>query len=227
MGPVPTHCYTNPSFCLQSELSSHDADLLRDSPEPSPSPPPPPPPPQYQSEEVLPPPPPVSHQQVMPRTPALYGETNPAFQIQPESANRLYEAAEQGHRYCYVDETAPTNHRRYASVPVQEQRVVYNNRSRYEYIQDEEGPQLQRSASTRYEVTDQRIVPKNRPVMHRVTPQNNSSRYAAVPPVQDFEEQGYWQNDGRNTPAKKQINTPRGKTGFESKNVFVSLKKSI
>ncbi|XP_023319417.1 putative uncharacterized protein DDB_G0291608 isoform X2 [Trichogramma pretiosum] len=68
--PNQSHCYTNPSFCRQSEYIANDNDL--------------PPPPQFQVDDL--PPPPDVHDSPMPANKSLvaqpqpqYGQTNPAF----------------------------------------------------------------------------------------------------------------------------------------------------
>ncbi|XP_034938754.1 uncharacterized protein spdo [Chelonus insularis] len=143
--PAPVHCYTNPSFCRQSEYLPEDHDEL-------------PPPPQFQSiEDLPPPPPPVTVPIPIQNHTENYnqGHANPAFQTKPEPDIEIDRYAKTQDRYCYLDE-APHKE-------VQESRVVYerNSRNRYEYIDDDEPPvqhnRLQRRASlSRFEIHSQR-----------------------------------------------------------------------
>lgn len=147
--PTPVHCYTNPSFCRQSEHIPDDRhDQL-------------PPPPQFQGVEELPLPPPPISIPIPIESPQRYqpnhGHTNPAFQNRTEldSIELDRYAKTPQDRYCYLED----NRRDPA---VEERRVVYdrNTRSRYEYIDDEEPPlnqRLQRRASlSRFEIASNR-----------------------------------------------------------------------
>ncbi|XP_063976303.1 uncharacterized protein LOC135162092 [Diachasmimorpha longicaudata] len=148
--PSAVHCYTNPSFCRQSEfVQDHDDEL--------------PPPPGFQVDDLpLPPPPsgppslpiPIAHQNY----PERYGHTNEVLlsRADPDAieVNRYGKTTE---RCCYLDETV-------GNIQGQEHRVIYdrNTKSRYEYIDDDEPPpqpqpRLQRRASlTRFEMLSQR-----------------------------------------------------------------------
>ena len=198
--PIPVHCYTNPSFCRQSEYIPDDQDDL-------------PPPPQFQSEDLPPPPPPQQLQ-------AQYGQTNHAFQSQPETAAEIQpRATATPDRYCYLEDTRPVNLRRYASLPVKEQRrLTYAQSSRYEYIQDEERTQLHRTGSSRYEFIPHQQVQRSAPPTNqdtgRLQPQscrNNGARYAVVPGDQDFQDNdASWNSAKIVSPVRRQINTPQG-----------------
>ncbi|XP_066595107.1 uncharacterized protein spdo [Prorops nasuta] len=193
-GPTPVHCYTNPSFCRQSEYIPDDqtaSDL--------------PPPPQFQGNDDLPPPPPPIQMQLH------GGQTNPAFQGQTEGNDR----------YCYLEEPKQPIHRRYASLPVEEQRALYNQTSRYEYIQDERTTQLQRSNSSRYDyVPQQQVQLRSTPLanqddarMQMQTSRNNNGRYGVIPgDEEDFhDDEITWNRSKRASPVRRQINTPQGR----------------
>lgn len=201
--PAPVHCYTNPSFCRQSEYIPEDqsgGEL--------------PPPPQFQCPDDLPPPPPPLQLQ--------YGQTNPAFQEIGESR------AEGGRRYRYLDEgkNGSKAHRRYGSVPVEEHRPVYNQSSRYEYIEDEEErSHVERRGSLRYEFIPRQQVQRRSATAAnqddgrepQSSSRNNGGRYAVVPGDQDYQdEEGPWNTVKHSVPsARRHINTPQG--GFADK----------
>ncbi|KAG7188476.1 hypothetical protein KM043_008115 [Ampulex compressa] len=199
--PARVHCYTNPSFCRQSEYIPEDhvaAEL--------------PPPPQFQGNDELPPPPPPLQLQ------CNGGQSNPAFQGPTES--RL-EPCETRDRYCYLDETGPTTHRRYASLPVDEPRITYGQSSRYEYIQDEQSGQLQRRGSSRYEfIPHQQVQHRSAPAanqddgrgMQMQTCRNNGGRYAVVPGDQDYQDgEVTWSGTKHVSPVRRHVNTPQGR----------------
>ncbi|XP_051157892.1 uncharacterized protein LOC127279530 [Leptopilina boulardi] len=223
--PTPVHCYTNPSFCRQSEFIHDDRNDL-------------PPPPQFQGDDLPPPPPPqqlqMQHHQ--------YGQTNAAFQSQPETAAEIQMRNNHSiqERYCYLEETGPpaaattassssssttsSSHRRYGSLPVQEQRVTYNvQSSRYEYIQDDaaERAQLQRTGSSRYEFIPHQQVLRSAPPVNQEnnngqlqlrTCRNNGARYAVVPGDQDYQEnETTWNGAKVISPIRRQISTPQGR----------------
>ena len=136
------HCYTNPTFCTQSELDSRMIDDLppppqfqEDLPPPSPSPPPPPPLPHTQN-----------HQQVELQNRSHYndGHVNSAFQctsIQSKEIN----VPRPVDRYGFLDERRPAcplpeQQDNYAVQMNERRRIIQNReiRSRYEYIVDED-----------------------------------------------------------------------------------------
>ncbi|KAJ8684482.1 hypothetical protein QAD02_020274 [Eretmocerus hayati] len=144
--PAQVHCYTNPSFCRQSEyIPDHDEHAAD---------PDLPPPPQFQMDDL--PPPPAVHQ----TPPPQYGQSNPAFRGSPEkdlsnkdprqqhqrSTSNLNRTATD--RYCYIDDDpeaaspqpVPTSAlRRYGSLPLgrPEHRAYAYKAHRYEYIHDD------------------------------------------------------------------------------------------
>ncbi|XP_031775992.1 uncharacterized protein LOC100863039 isoform X3 [Apis florea] len=194
--PAPVHCYTNPSFCRQSEYIPEDqsgGEL--------------PPPPQFQCDDLPPPPPPLQLQY-------NGGQTNPAFQEIGE--NRV-----EGGRYRYHEGKNSSAHRRYGSVPVEEHRAMYNQSSRYEYIEDEEErSHVERRGSLRYE-----FIPRQQVQQRSATaanqddgrePQscrNNGGRYAVVPGDQDYQdEEAPWKTVKHSaSSARRHINTPQGR----------------
>lgn len=203
--PAPVHCYTNPSFCRQSEYIPEDqagGDL--------------PPPPQFQcgGDDLPPPPPPLQLQ-------CNGGQTNPAFQEMGENrvAEKCGEAG--GGRYrCYLDGNNVNNsaHRRYGSVPFEEHRSTYNQGSRYEYIEDEERSHVQRRGSLRYEfIPRQQVQQRSAPAANQDDGQmpscrNNGGRYAVVPGDQDYQdEEAPWNTVKRVPSARRHINTPQGR----------------
>ncbi|XP_008202024.1 ataxin-2 homolog [Nasonia vitripennis] len=139
------HCYTNPSFCIQSEYIPDDAQSVGSDL---------PPPPQFQVDDL--PPPPAVHQPQ-----PQYGQVNPAFNSSPEVAvpNRpppLHRSvANLNHttadRYCYIDDRVeapspppPANaHKRYGSLPMGRPNPYAYRNNRYEYIQDDASVQVQ------------------------------------------------------------------------------------
>ncbi|KAF7407175.1 hypothetical protein HZH66_001712 [Vespula vulgaris] len=181
--PAPVHCYTNPSFCRQSEYIPDDRENL-------------PPPPQFQSSEELPPPPPPLQMHLQ------CGQSNPAFQANAETRiERQIETREgrEHSRYCYLDENRDPVHKRYASLPIEDRGVVaYGRSSRYEYIRDEQRGHVQRRPSIRYEfiprqqVQRQRSAPPlnqddgRRGLQRMQTNRNNGGRYAIVPGELDY-----------------------------------------
>lgn len=204
--PAPVHCYTNPSFCRQSEYIPEDrggGDL--------------PPPPQFQCGDDLPPPPPPLQLQ------CNGGQTNPAFQEIGESrrAERCGEAG--GGRYgCYLENGNNSAHRRYGSVPFEERR--YNQGSRYEYIEDiEERSDVQRRGSLRYPelIPRQQVQQRSAPAANQDDgrePQmpgcrnNSGGRYAVVPGDQDYQdEEAAWSTVKRVSSTRRHINTPQGR----------------
>lgn len=233
--PTPVHCYTNPSFCRQSEFIHDDRNDL-------------PPPPQFQGDDLPPPPPPqqlqMQHHQ--------YGQTNAAFQSQPETAAEIQIRNNHSiqERYCYLEETGPpaaattasssssttsSSHRRYGSLPVQEQRVTYNvQSSRYEYIQDDaaERAQLQRTGSSRYEFIPHQQVLRSAPPVNQEnnngqlqlrTCRNNGARYAVVPGDQDYQEnETTWNGAKVISPIRRQISTPQGIFHQKKKKLLLS-----
>ncbi|XP_071639550.1 uncharacterized protein [Temnothorax longispinosus] len=199
---VPVHCYTNPSFCRQSEYipDDHVNDL-------------PPPPQQFQGSDDLPPPPPPLQLQCH-----AAGQSNPAFQAPPETTLNVCESRD---RYCYLEGNRAPTHRRYASLPVEESRVTYNQSSRYEYIEQDEAErsQLPRRNSSRYEfIPRQQVQQRSAPATNqddRGGPQTrtcrgNAGRYALIPGDQDYQEDHgpQWSNA---KSAPRHINTPQGR----------------
>ncbi|KAL6423358.1 hypothetical protein ACFW04_010166 [Cataglyphis niger] len=204
--PAPVHCYTNPSFCRQSEYipdDHHVNDL------------PPPPPLQFQGGDDLPPPPPPLQLQLH-----AAGQSNPAFQSPPETT--LDNVGGSRHRYCYLEENgAPSAHRRYASLPADEPRVTYIQSSRYEYTQEQnERDRLPRRASSRYEfIPQQQVQQRSAPAANQDdrggsqtrTCRGNAGRYAVIPgdqDYQDYQDGPQWSNV-KSTP--RHINTPQGR----------------
>lgn len=197
--PAPVHCYTNPSFCRQSEYipDEHHATSTSGLP---------PPPAQFQGNDDLPPPPPPLQLQTY-----YAGQSNPAFQEPAETTAAVDESRD--HRYCYLDDNRPLTHRRYASLPAEEPRVTYKQSSRYEYVQQDDG-QLTRRGSSRYEFIPQ----QQQQVQQRSAPSTNqddrggqtcraanAGRYALIPGEQDYQDEGaQW------VSVKRHINTPQG-----------------
>ncbi|KAL0122476.1 hypothetical protein PUN28_007303 [Cardiocondyla obscurior] len=192
---VPMHCYTNPSFCRQSEYIPDDL---------------PPPPQQFQGSDELPPPPPPLQLQCH-----ATGQNNPAFQTPPETTQDVRDS-----RYCYLEGGKAPVHRRYASLPVEESRVTYNRPSRYEYIEQNEAErnQLPRRNSARYEfIPHQQVQQRSAPAANqddRGRPQtrtcrSNASRYAFIPDDQDYPEDSPQWTNAKSTP--QHINTPQGR----------------
>ncbi|KAK2580395.1 hypothetical protein KPH14_006147 [Odynerus spinipes] len=204
--PAPVHCYTNPSFCRQSEyipdVGQNHSDL--------------PPPPQFQSADELPPPPPPLQMHLQ------CGQSNPAFQANVETQIEPRESREK-HRYCYLEENRGPTHKRYASLPIEDRSVVgYGQSSRYEYIQDEQKGQLQRRASTRYEfiphqqVQQQRSAPPlnqddGRGLQQIQSNRNNGGRYAVVPGELDYLDDDSTWSDRRLSPLRRHMNTSHGR----------------
>lgn len=193
--PTPVHCYTNPSFCRQSEyiLDDHSNDL--------------PPPPQFQATDDLPPPPPPLQLQ------CHAGQSNPAFQAPLETTLDVCESRD---RYCYLEDNRGLTHRRYASLPVEEPRVTCGQSSRYEYIPDEQRSQLpRRGGSSRYGfITHQQVQQRSASAANQddrggtQTCRGNAGRYALIPGDQDYQDDGtQWSND---KSAPRHINTPQG-----------------
>ncbi|XP_076180442.1 uncharacterized protein LOC143153298 [Ptiloglossa arizonensis] len=206
--PAPVHCYTNPSFCRQSEYIPGDqtGDL--------------PPPPQFQSNEDLPPPPPPLQIQ------CNGGQSNPAFQGTIEGVP--IGNTEIVDRYCYLDETnrgGTVIHRRYSSLPVDEHPIGYNRGSRYEYLQDEHRNQIQRRGSSRYEFVScqrQQVQQQQRSAtaanqddareLQMQTCRNNAGRYAVVPGDQDYlDEETAWNVTKHVSPVRRHVNTHQGR----------------
>ncbi|XP_053975774.1 uncharacterized protein LOC128885445 [Hylaeus anthracinus] len=201
--PAPVHCYTNPSFCRQSEYIPEDrtGDL--------------PPPPQFQSSDDLPPPPPPLQLQ------CNGGQSNLAFQGPIEGVR--VENAEIRDRYCYLEEDRGPTHRRYGSLPVDEHSAMYNrsSSSRYEYIQEEQRTQLQRRGSSRYEfIPRQQVHQRSAPAANQddarepqmQTCRNNAGRYAVVLGDQDYpDEEIAWNTSKYATSVPRHINTPQGR----------------
>ncbi|XP_011157044.2 uncharacterized protein LOC105194031 isoform X1 [Solenopsis invicta] len=197
---VPVHCYTNPSFCRQSEYipDDHVNDL-------------PPPPQQFQGSDDLPPPPPPLQLQCH-----AAGQSNPAFQAPPETTLDVRESRD---RYCYLESNRAPTHRRYASLPVEEARVTYSQSSRYEYIEDEaERSQLTRRNSSRYEfIPHQQVQQCSAPATNQDdrgglqtrTCRSNAGRYALIPGDQDYQEDRPQWSNAKSTP--RHINTPQGR----------------
>ena len=200
---APVHCYTNPSFCRQSEYipEDHSDDL--------------PPPPQFQSSDDLPPPPPPLQLQ------CNIGQSNPAFQEPTE--DRIENSDGKDNRYCYLENNSGAAHRRYGSVPVEGHRAIYSQRSRYEYIQDEQRDQIQRRGSLRYEfIPHQQVQQRSAPVTNQddgrelqmQSCRNNGGRYAVVPGDQDYQDEEIeWNSAKHVSSVRSHINTPQGKFG--------------
>ncbi|KAK1122468.1 hypothetical protein K0M31_009687 [Melipona bicolor] len=199
--PTPVHCYTNPSFCRQSEYIPEDqtSDL--------------PPPPHFQNNDDLPPPPPPLQLQYN------GGQNNPAFQ-EPGVEGRI-EKTDSRDRYCYLEGNSNSTHRRYGSVPVEEHRAIYNQSSRYEYIQDEQRGQVQRRSSLRYEfIPRQQVQQRSAPATNQddgrelqmQSCRNNSRRYAVVPGDTDYQdEETGWNTSQHVSTTRRHINTPQGR----------------
>ncbi|XP_050487971.1 uncharacterized protein LOC126872286 [Bombus huntii] len=198
---VPVHCYTNPSFCRQSEYipEDHSDDL--------------PPPPQFQSGDDLPPPPPPLQLQ------CNIGQSNPAFQEPTEG--RIENSDGKDNRYCYLESNSSVAHRRYGSVPVEGHRAIYSQRSRYEYIQDEQRDQIQRRGSLRYEfIPHQQVQQRSAPATNQddgrelqmQSCRNNGGRYAVVPGDQDYQDEEIeWNSAKHVSSVQSHINTPQGR----------------
>ncbi|XP_033318897.1 uncharacterized protein LOC117216354 [Bombus bifarius] len=198
---VPVHCYTNPSFCRQSEYipEDHSDDL--------------PPPPQFQSGDDLPPPPPPLQLQ------CNIGQSNPAFQEPTEG--RIENSDGKDNRYCYLESNSSVAHRRYGSVPVEGHRAIYSQRSRYEYIQDEQRDQIQRRGSLRYEfIPHQQVQQRSAPATNQddgrelqmQSCRNNGGRYAVVPGDQDYQDEEIeWNSSKHVSSVQSHINTPQGR----------------
>nr|XP_033185889.1 uncharacterized protein LOC117154749 [Bombus vancouverensis nearcticus] len=198
---VPVHCYTNPSFCRQSEYipEDHSDDL--------------PPPPQFQSGDDLPPPPPPLQLQ------CNIGQSNPAFQEPTEG--RIENSDGKDNRYCYLESNSSVAHRRYGSVPVEGHRAIYSQRSRYEYIQDEQRDQIQRRGSLRYEfIPHQQVQQRSAPATNQddgrelqmQSCRNNGGRYAVVPGDQDYQDEEIeWNSVKHVSSVQSHINTPQGR----------------
>ncbi|KMQ92611.1 hypothetical protein RF55_7375 [Lasius niger] len=206
--PAPVHCYTNPSFCRQSEYipDDHVNDL-------------PPPPQQFQGGDDLPPPPPPLQLQLH-----AAGQSNPAFQaLSPETTLDDVVRGSRD-RYCYLENNnrGPSAHRRYASLPVEEPRVTYSQSLQYEYAQQQdERDRLPRGASSKYEfIPQQQVQQRSAPAANqddRGGPQTrtyrgNAGRYAIIPgdqDDQDYQDGPQWSNV---KSAPRHINTPQGRT---------------
>lgn len=199
--PTPVHCYTNPSFCRQSEYIPEDqtSDL--------------PPPPHFQNNDDLPPPPPPLQLQYN------GGQNNPAFQ--ESGVEGRIEKTDSRDRYCYLEGNSNSTHRRYGSVPVEEHRAIYNQSSRYEYIQDEQRGQIQRRSSLRYEfIPRQQVQQRSAPATNQddgrelqmQSCRNNSRRYAVVPGDTDYQdEETGWNTLQHVSTTRRHINTPQGR----------------
>ncbi|CAL1680485.1 unnamed protein product [Lasius platythorax] len=205
--PAPVHCYTNPSFCRQSEYipDDHVNDL-------------PPPPQQFQGGDDLPPPPPPLQLQLH-----AAGQSNPAFQaLSPETTLDDVVRGSRD-RYCYLENNnrGPSAHRRYASLPVEEPRVTYSQSLQYEYAQQQdERDRLPRGASSKYEfIPQQQVQQRSAPAANqddRGGPQTrtyrgNAGRYAIIPgdqDDQDYQDGPQWSNV---KSAPRHINTPQGR----------------
>lgn len=217
---VPVHCYTNPSFCRQSEYipDDHVNDL-------------PPPPQQFQGSDDLPPPPPPLQLQCH-----VAGQSNPAFQAPPETTLDVRESRD---RYCYLEGNRAPTHRRYASLPVEESRVTYNQSSRYEYIEQDEAErsQLPRRNSSRYEfIPHQQVQQRSTPATNqddRGGPQtrtcrSNAGRYAVIPGDQNYQENNSQWSNAKSPP--RHINTPQGNHStfsFSFRNIKVCLSSCL
>lgn len=213
---APVHCYTNPSFCRQSEYIPDDRvnDL--------------PPPPQFQGSDDLPPPPPPLQLQCH-----AAGQSNPAFQAPPETTLDIVVSRESRDRYCYLEDDRPPVHRRYASLPVEEPRVTYSQSTRYEYIQQDEerSAQLTRRGSSRYEYiprqqqqqVQQRSAPSanqdDRVGSQAQTCHGNAGRYALIPGDQDYQDEGGQWSGAKSAP--RHIDTPQGDFSL-AVNIFLS-----
>ncbi|XP_043598086.1 uncharacterized protein LOC122574491 [Bombus pyrosoma] len=198
---TPVHCYTNPSFCRQSEYIPEDrSDDL-------------PPPPQFQSGDDLPPPPPPLQLQ------CNTGQSNPAFQEPTEG--RIENSDGKDNRYGYLENNSSAAHRRYGSVPVEGHRAIYSQRSRYEYIQDEQRDQIQRRGSLRYEfIPHQQVQQRSAPATNQddgrqlqmQSCRNNGGRYAVVPGDQDYQDEEIeWNSAKHVSSVRSHINTPQGR----------------
>lgn len=211
--PAPVHCYTNPSFCRQSEYIPDDRvnDL-------------PPPPQQFQGSDDLPPPPPPLQLQCH-----AAGQSNPAFQAPPEATLDVCESRD---RYCYLEDNRAPAHRRYSSLPAEEPRVTYNqSTSRYEYIQQDEAErsQLPRRGSTRYDfIPHQQVQQRSAPAANqddRGGPQTrtcrgNAGRYALIPGDQDYQDDSSQWSNAKSAP--RHINTPQG--NYNVFRIFLEMK---
>ncbi|XP_068980496.1 uncharacterized protein spdo [Bombus flavifrons] len=198
---APVHCYTNPSFCRQSEYipEDHSDDL--------------PPPPQFQSGDDLPPPPPPLQLQ------CNIGQSNPAFQEPTEGIIENNDGKD--NRYCYLENNSSAAHRRYGSVPVEGHRAIYSQRSRYEYIQDEQRDQIQRRSSLRYEfIPHQQVQQRSAPATNQddgrelqmQSCRNNGGRYAVVPGDQNYQDEEIeWNSAKHVSSVRSHINTPQGR----------------
>lgn len=215
--PSRVHCYTNPSFCRQSEFIADEsgADL--------------PPPIQFQGEDLPLPPPPQQLQ---------YGQSNSAFY--PAGEPVVTPCPTPSGRYAYLQEpqgaSVPvpidSHHRRYASLPVEEMQLTYGQGPKY-YIHDErqlEEAPLQRHGSSRYAYAPGQQVlrcsPRSTPQVKqdeaRVQVRNNAGnagRYAEIPGDQSFSENKLqyrdrdvgWTDGGRNySSSPQQVSSSRG-----------------
>ncbi|XP_057328555.1 uncharacterized protein LOC130669589 [Microplitis mediator] len=224
---IPGYCYTNPSFCRQSEQIPDDhGDEL-------------PPPPQFQEPDELPPPPPPPLAPTTVTTsihiqqPQNYGQghANPGFPTRsdPDAIELDRYAKPPTDRYCYLDENKKKD-------IIQERRVIYdrNTRSRYEYIEDDEPlpppqPRLERRASlTRFELMNHRQnyqfirqgsyhgqqlqALEDRNVNQRVRRyrQDGNDRYALVPADEGAidVESSSWINAGHSSPRGRYARVP-------------------
>ncbi|XP_014208034.1 uncharacterized protein LOC106639099 [Copidosoma floridanum] len=219
-----SHCYTNPSFCRQSEYLPEDPGNNSGSSDL-------PPPPQFQLEE-LPPPPEVQQSD--------FGQVNQAFHGSPESelstghhhrrtvSNLNHTTAD---RYCYIDESADqpppppstssatVSHKRYGSLPLggaDRRPYAYNRTNRYEYIQDDVQLQVQcqpqqpavmtaATASSRYEYIEkqqvqQRVCPappsQQTPVRSAArTYRSANTHYTSLAPDAEVNDPSHWNED--------------------------------
>lgn len=191
--PGRVHCYTNPSFCRQSEFIPDETNAEL------------PPPLQFQGDDLPLPPPPPQQQ---------FGLSNPGFHSIGVDANP-------SGRYVYLDEPncpvtvpvsvpAAAHHRRYASLPVEEPQLNFT-REKYDYIPDE--TQLQRHGSSRYAyVPNQQVIQPPRSVPQtnqddgRRVQTHNGRRYAEIPgDQQQVQDRDNWTNGRTNySPAPPQ-----------------------
>ncbi|XP_020709958.1 uncharacterized protein LOC105689294 [Athalia rosae] len=221
--PGRVHGYTNPSFCRQSEFISdeNNADL--------------PPPLQFQGDDLPPPPPPIQQQHHQ----HAYGQSNPVFHTAEEPVSNLNTVGKG--RYVYLSDepitqiqnqiTHQVNHRRYGSLPVQQE--LDPQISKYDYIPEGEPHRqqlLQRHGSSRYayipsQQTQQQQVqfqhcigssPRSIPPVNQDdTRRLNSThqvqvavgRYAEIPVEQNFSSQKIISHERNYSPGPNQSST--------------------
>ncbi|XP_058795608.1 atrophin-1-like [Phymastichus coffea] len=178
--PTQGHCYTNPSFCRQSECIPEDSDSADL-----------PPPPQFQVDDLPPPP------ALQPATPQ-YGQSNPAFHGSPEvdiattqpdhnrSIAALNRTTTNAERYCYIEEQQPSppasTPKRYGSLPLGNARAYAYRTHRYEYIHDDATVQVQVAQQQQQQLHQQQQQQQQQQMA--AVASSNSSRYEYIEQTQ-------------------------------------------